>query len=253
MHVRSLLPQVFAHRDAYEQVVSKTEEKLQRARVDYKRAYAALLTNDGSAGAEQELKRVYLESHNAYILQLRATNAITERYQFHCLPGLLGEIAEVYEELCGLTCKCVAGIAEAFGERTGEQTKRYQAVAKEAQAVVPSNDLQVCPLPSVKLLLNGRPPAVRAKFVFILFSLRSQYALALYTERLLLGNRLSLSLSSFEIILQQSSHLPLHTKGRQNMMLILNMCLGAKYCSYRSSEINNVTMFRLILRKVVVK
>lgn len=123
-------------------MVSKTEEKLQRARLDYKRAYGALLTNDGS-GVEQELKRAYLESHNAYILQLRATNAITERYQSHCLPGLLGEIAEVYEELCGLACKCVAGISEAAGERAGEQAKRYQVVSKEAQAVVPSNDLQV--------------------------------------------------------------------------------------------------------------
>jgi len=135
--------QVFAHREAYEQVVSKTEEKLQRARLDYKRAYAALLTSDTGGSAEQELKRAYLESHNAYILQLRATNAITERYQFHCLPGLLGEIAEVYEELCGLACKCVAGISEAVGERSGEQVKRYQVVAKEAQAVVPVNDLQV--------------------------------------------------------------------------------------------------------------
>ncbi|KYM94960.1 SH3 and cysteine-rich domain-containing protein 2 [Cyphomyrmex costatus] len=136
------VPQVFAHRDAYEQVVSKTEEKLQRARLDYKRTYAALLTNEAGGGAEQELKRAYLESHNAYILQLRATNAITERYQFHCLPGLLGEIAEVYEELCGLACKCVAGISDAAGERSGEQAKRYQIVAKEAQAVIPSNDLQ---------------------------------------------------------------------------------------------------------------
>lgn len=137
------ISQIFAHRDAYEQVVSKTEEKLQRARLDYKRAYAALLTNEAGGGAEQELKRAYLESHNAYILQLRATNAVTERYQFHCLPGLLGEIAEVYEELCGLACKCVAGISDAAGERTAEQAKRYQAVAKEAQAVIPTNDLQV--------------------------------------------------------------------------------------------------------------
>ncbi|EZA50252.1 SH3 and cysteine-rich domain-containing protein [Ooceraea biroi] len=133
---------VFAHREAYEQVVSKTEEKLQRARLDYKRAYATLLTSEAGSGAEQELKRAYLESHNAYILQLRATNAITERYQLHCLPGLLGEIAEVYEELCGLACKCISGISEAASERSGEQSKRYQAVAKEAQSVVPTNDLQ---------------------------------------------------------------------------------------------------------------
>jgi len=150
------VPQVFAHRDAYEQVVSKTEEKLQRARLDYKRAYAALLTNEAGGGAEQELKRAYLESHNAYILQLRATNAITERYQFHCLPGLLGEIAEVYEELCGLACKCVAGISDAAGERSGEQAKRYLIVAKEAQAVIPSNDLQVPMFAFWEGLLHGK-------------------------------------------------------------------------------------------------
>lgn len=160
------VPQVFAHRDAYEQVVSKTEEKLQRARLDYKRAYAALLTNEAGGGAEQELKRAYLESHNAYILQLRATNAITERYQSHCLPGLLGEIAEVYEELCGLTCKCVAGISEAAGERSGEQAKRYQAVAKEAQAVVPSNDLQV---PTFVFLKRIIKPARYGKCILFSF------------------------------------------------------------------------------------
>ncbi|XP_015430568.1 PREDICTED: uncharacterized protein LOC107187076 [Dufourea novaeangliae] len=132
---------VFTHREAFEQVVSKSEEKLQRARGDYKRAYAALLMSDASS--EQELRRGYFEAHNAYILQLRATNAITERYQTQCLPGLLGDIAEVYEELCGLVCKCVAGISDSAAERAGEQAKRYQGVAKEAQVIVPLNDLQL--------------------------------------------------------------------------------------------------------------
>ncbi|XP_066601677.1 uncharacterized protein Stacl isoform X2 [Prorops nasuta] len=133
---------VFSHREAYEQVVSKTEEKLQRARADYKRAYGALLTCDASSD-QDHLKRAYLEAHNAYVLQLRATNAITDRYQHHCLPKLLGEIAEVYEELCTLACKCVAGISEASGERAGEQAKRYQNLSKEAQVVAPLNDLQI--------------------------------------------------------------------------------------------------------------
>ncbi|XP_053984530.1 uncharacterized protein LOC128879427 isoform X1 [Hylaeus volcanicus] len=132
---------VFSHREAYEQVVAKSEEKLQLSRADYKRAYAALLTID-SAG-EQELKRAYFEAHNAYVLQLRATNAITEQYQSQCLPGLLGEIAEVYEELFGLACKCIAGITEAAAERSAEQAKRYQAVSKEAQVITPLTDLQV--------------------------------------------------------------------------------------------------------------
>ncbi|XP_043475547.1 uncharacterized protein LOC122507092 isoform X4 [Leptopilina heterotoma] len=132
---------IFAHREAYEQVVSKTEEKLQRARTDYKRAYAALLNSE--SGNDQELKRAYLEAHNAYVLQLRATNAITERYQYQCLPGLLNEIAEVYEELCGLACNCIAGISDAAGERSQEQSKRFQNLTKEARAISSQNDLQV--------------------------------------------------------------------------------------------------------------
>ncbi|XP_076684180.1 SH3 and cysteine-rich domain-containing protein isoform X2 [Andrena cerasifolii] len=132
---------VFTHREAYEQLVAKSEEKLQRARGDYKRAYAAVLLAD--SGSDQELKRAYFEAHNAYVLQLRATNAITERYQTQCLPGLLGEIAEVYEELCGLACKCVSGVSEAAAEQASEQTKRYQGVVKEAQIVAPLNDLQI--------------------------------------------------------------------------------------------------------------
>ncbi|KAK0088579.1 hypothetical protein PV325_011499 [Microctonus aethiopoides] len=136
---------VFAHREAYEQVVSKTEEKLQRARVDYKRAYGALLTiNESSTDQEQaNLKRAYLDSHNNYVLQLRATNAITERYQYHCLPSLLSEIAEVYEELSSLACGCVGGVASAASERASEQGRRYQSVTKEAQNVVAQNDLQL--------------------------------------------------------------------------------------------------------------
>lgn len=152
----------FTHREAYEQVIGKSEEKLQRARADYKRAYAALLMNDGAG--EQELKRSYFEAHNAYILQLRATNAINERYQTHCLPNLLGEIAEVYEELCGLACKCIAGISEAAAEQAGEQTKRYQAVAKEAQVVAPMNDLQVL---ARSLLATATPSKKPARRLFV--------------------------------------------------------------------------------------
>ncbi|XP_031830215.1 SH3 and cysteine-rich domain-containing protein isoform X2 [Nomia melanderi] len=153
---------VFAHREAFEQVVAKSEEKLQRARADYKRAYAALLMIDG--GTEQELKRAYFEAHNAYVLQLRATNAITERYQTRCLTSILGEIAEVYEELCGLACKCVAGISEAAADRAREQAKCYQGVAKEAQVVVPLNDLQIL---ARSLAANAAPSKKPARRLFV--------------------------------------------------------------------------------------
>ncbi|XP_015600165.1 uncharacterized protein LOC107270049 isoform X2 [Cephus cinctus] len=153
---------VFSHREAYEQVVSKTEEKLQRARMDYKRAYAALLAAENGTDQESQ-KRGYLEAHNNYVLQLRATNAIAEHYQLHCLPNLLGEMSEVYEELCTLACNCVAGISEVASERSSEQARRYQAVAKEAQSVTPLNDLQLL----ARNLLPTAPPRKPPRRLFV--------------------------------------------------------------------------------------
>ncbi|KAJ8666964.1 hypothetical protein QAD02_008626 [Eretmocerus hayati] len=133
---------IFSQREAYEQVVAKSEDKLNRTRAEYKRAYGALLSTP-EANQDSELKRAYLEAHNAYVLQLHATNAIAERYQFQCLPELLGEVANVYEELCVLECRCVAGISEAAGERVAEQTKRYHLLAKEVRTVNAQSDLQI--------------------------------------------------------------------------------------------------------------
>ncbi|XP_034941767.1 uncharacterized protein [Chelonus insularis] len=151
---------VFAHREAYEQVVTKTEEKLQRARVDYKRAYGALLTINETASEQEQsnLKRAYFEAHNAYVLQLHATNAIAESYQFHCLPSLLGEIAEVYEELSTLACGCISRIAEAAGERSNEQAKRFQAVTKEAQNISAQTDLQLFAKNLSSTAMPRKPP-----------------------------------------------------------------------------------------------
>ncbi|XP_058794717.1 uncharacterized protein LOC131666226 isoform X2 [Phymastichus coffea] len=150
---------VFGHREAFEQVVAKSEEKLQRARAEYKRTYGALLVTP-EPSQDSELKRAYLEAHNAFVLQLRATNAIAERYQFHCLPNLLGEVAEVYEELCNLTCNCISGISEAANERINEQARRYQALAKEVRTINPQSDLQILAR-SLSTIAQPRKPAKR--------------------------------------------------------------------------------------------
>ncbi|XP_023245470.1 uncharacterized protein LOC106637385 [Copidosoma floridanum] len=132
---------VFTHRESYEQLMAKTEEKLQRARAEYKRAYGALLGTP-EPSQDSELKRAYLEAHNAYVLQLRATNAMVDFYQIQCLPGLLGEIGEIYEELCSLACGCISGVSDAANDRIIEQSKRYQALGKEVKTVNAQLDLQ---------------------------------------------------------------------------------------------------------------
>ncbi|XP_011297818.1 uncharacterized protein Stacl isoform X2 [Fopius arisanus] len=159
---------VFAHREAYDQVVSKTEEKLKKARLNYKRAYDGFLkcsidspSVSGAGSGDDEWstqRRGYLESHNAYVLQLHATNALNEYYQIHCLPSLLGEISDIYEELSNIACNCITGISEASNERAAEQSRRYQALTKEAHAISPQSDLQSLARNLSSIAVSKKPP-----------------------------------------------------------------------------------------------
>ncbi|ERL91640.1 hypothetical protein D910_08968 [Dendroctonus ponderosae] len=87
---------VFAHRESYETIIAKTEEKLAKAgrltaqfallqtRQEYKNAYVSYL-----ASPTTESLSAYFNSHNAYIQQLHATNGMMEEFGNATLPSLL--------------------------------------------------------------------------------------------------------------------------------------------------------------------
>ncbi|ERL91639.1 hypothetical protein D910_08968 [Dendroctonus ponderosae] len=96
---------VFAHRESYETIIAKTEEKLAKVdaenpkkiagrltaqfallqtRQEYKNAYVSYL-----ASPTTESLSAYFNSHNAYIQQLHATNGMMEEFGNATLPSLL--------------------------------------------------------------------------------------------------------------------------------------------------------------------
>ncbi|KAL1116814.1 hypothetical protein AAG570_005284 [Ranatra chinensis] len=76
---------LLAHRESLDLVIAKAEETLTKSRQDYRSAYANHLQSPQSAAT----LAAYLDSHNSYVTQLHATNAMVEQYTKETLPDLL--------------------------------------------------------------------------------------------------------------------------------------------------------------------
>ncbi|GLV34333.1 Stac-like [Carabus blaptoides fortunei] len=127
---------VFTHRESYETIISKTEEKLTKCRQDYKNAYLSYL----SAPTTQSLS-AYFDSHNAYVQQLHATNGMLDEYSKNTLPQLLQELEEIYTDLCTTLSEAVLQGAEVVSARAMEQYKRYEGLSCQCKAVSGVTDL----------------------------------------------------------------------------------------------------------------
>lgn len=55
---------------------------------------------------------MYLDTHNAYVQQLQATNAMLEAYHSDTLPQLLQELEDIYNDLCTTVSDAVIQSAE---------------------------------------------------------------------------------------------------------------------------------------------
>lgn len=66
-----------------------------QCRLDYKLAYQT-----HKASPTQHSLTMYLDTHNAYVQQLHATNAMLEAYHSDTLPQLLQELEDIYNDLC---------------------------------------------------------------------------------------------------------------------------------------------------------
>ncbi|ODM97941.1 F-BAR and double SH3 domains protein 1, partial [Orchesella cincta] len=75
---------VFAHRESFETVLSKTEALLSKAYRDYSDACMQHIQMCSNQSLAQ-----YYEAHNAYIQQLRGTNSMLKEYHSETLPALL--------------------------------------------------------------------------------------------------------------------------------------------------------------------
>ncbi|XP_050305284.1 uncharacterized protein LOC126742589 isoform X2 [Anthonomus grandis grandis] len=127
---------VFTHRESYETIIAKTEEKLAKSRQEYKNAYLTYLANPTT-----ESLSAYFNAHNAYVQQLHATNGMMEEFGNSTLPSLLQELEEIYTDLCSTVTEAVIQGAEVVSSRALEQHKRYEALANQCRSVTGSADL----------------------------------------------------------------------------------------------------------------
>uniref|UniRef100_A0A6P7EYR5 Uncharacterized protein LOC114324758 isoform X1 n=1 Tax=Diabrotica virgifera virgifera TaxID=50390 RepID=A0A6P7EYR5_DIAVI len=149
---------VFSHRESYETIIAKTEEKLAKCRQEYKSAYLAYL-----AAPSTESLSAYFNTHNAYIQQLHATNGMMDEFGKSTLPSLLQELDEIYVDLCSTVTDAVLQGAEVVSNRSMEQCRRYESLISQCKAVSGSSDLnhlaRSLPVP------GGRGPILKRLFV----------------------------------------------------------------------------------------
>ncbi|XP_072381374.1 uncharacterized protein Stacl isoform X2 [Diabrotica undecimpunctata] len=149
---------VFSHRESYETIIAKTEEKLAKCRQEYKSAYLAYL-----AAPSTESLSAYFNTHNAYIQQLHATNGMMDEFGKSTLPSLLQELEDIYVDLCSTVTDAVLQGAEVVSNRSMEQCRRYESLISQCKAVSGTSDLnhlaRSLPVP------GGRGPILKRLFV----------------------------------------------------------------------------------------
>ncbi|XP_055619189.1 uncharacterized protein LOC129764288 isoform X3 [Toxorhynchites rutilus septentrionalis] len=127
---------VFTHRESFDTIIAKTEEKLSKCRIEYKQCFISHRQNPTQTTLTQ-----YIDSHNAYVQQLHATNAMLEAYHCDTLPQLMQELEEIYNDLCNIVAEAVLQGAEAISAKALEQAKRYDSLAIQCKNVSPAQDL----------------------------------------------------------------------------------------------------------------
>ncbi|RZF34440.1 hypothetical protein LSTR_LSTR012191, partial [Laodelphax striatellus] len=157
---------VFAHRENFEVVITKAEDKLAKCRQDYKAAYLAHHNSPNSTAT----LAAYLDAHNSYVSQLHATNGMVDQYSHDTLPQLLQELEDVYTDLCSTLSDSVLQGAEVISARATDQAKRYEGLSSQCRTVQAPADLNqfvrcLSPLPShphpshrLRLFTPPQPP-----------------------------------------------------------------------------------------------
>lgn len=80
--------------------------------MEYKQCYVAHRQNP-----TQTSLTMYLDSHNAYVQQLHATNAMMETYHLETIPQLTQELEEIYNELCSIVSEAVLQGADVISSK----------------------------------------------------------------------------------------------------------------------------------------
>ncbi|XP_045485685.1 uncharacterized protein LOC110999062 isoform X3 [Pieris rapae] len=148
-HMKVQARKLFAHREGCEVILGKADDQLNKSRQEYRTAFLNYCDNASPVNLA-----TYYDSHNNYVQQLTATNAMIEQYHNHTLPTILQELEEILTDATTAVSDAICQEGEIISEKCNHQLRRYESLCTQARAVSSTADLAHL----ARTLLNNQPP-----------------------------------------------------------------------------------------------
>ncbi|KAJ8732806.1 hypothetical protein PYW07_015405 [Mythimna separata] len=157
-HMKVQARKLFAHREGCEVILGKADDQLTKSRQDYRGAFLNYCNNPTPATLA-----TYYDSHNTYVQQLTATNAMLDQYHKHTLPTILQELEEILTDVTSAVSEAICQEGEIVTDKSNNQLRRYESLCAQARAVSSTADLAHL----ARTLLTATPPMRPPKRTFL--------------------------------------------------------------------------------------
>ncbi|CAF4897715.1 unnamed protein product [Pieris macdunnoughi] len=148
-HMKVQARKLFAHREGCEVILGKADDQLNKSRQEYRTAFLNYCDNASPVNLA-----TYYDSHNNYVQQLTATNAMIEQYHNHTLPTILQELEEILTDVTTAVSDAICQEGEIMSEKCNHQLRRYESLCTQARAVSSTADLAHL----ARTLMTNQPP-----------------------------------------------------------------------------------------------
>ncbi|XP_075970678.1 SH3 and cysteine-rich domain-containing protein isoform X10 [Anticarsia gemmatalis] len=157
-HMKVQARKLFAHREGCEVILGKADDQLNKSRQEYRGAFLNYCNNPTPATLA-----TYYDSHNSYVQQLTATNAMLDQYHKHTLPTILQELEEILTDVTSAVSEAICQEGEIITDKSNTQLRRYESLCAQARAVSSTADLAHL----ARTLLTAQPPMRPPKRAFM--------------------------------------------------------------------------------------
>ncbi|XP_063361151.1 uncharacterized protein LOC134650180 isoform X3 [Cydia amplana] len=149
-HMKVQARKLFAHREGCEVVLAKADDQLTKSRQDYRAAFLHYCNSPSPSALA-----TYYDSHNTYVQQLTATNAMLDQYYKYTLPTILQDLEEILTDVTAAVSEAICNEGGIITDKSNQQLRRYESLCAEARAVSSTADLAHL----ARALLTSQPPA----------------------------------------------------------------------------------------------
>ncbi|XP_063621327.1 uncharacterized protein LOC134793633 isoform X1 [Cydia splendana] len=149
-HMKVQARKLFAHREGCEVILAKADDQLTKSRQDYRAAFVHYCNSPSPSALA-----TYYDSHNTYVQQLTATNAMLDQYHKYTLPTILQDLEEILTDVTATVSEAICNEGGIITDKSNQQLRRYESLCAQARAVSSTADLAHL----ARALLTSQPPA----------------------------------------------------------------------------------------------